>query len=245
MRALLCAALAIAVLLPATAQDKPDDLVKAAVTAAGGAETLAKYPAGRSVGKGTLFFPTANREFTFEHAHHAPGRFRSRVTCEADGGPVELIQVADGAKARQRINGRAVPLTDAGVRELQLAVLLNEVAQLTPLTADRKFVLRADRQLRGPDATGLVVLVRGFPDLRLAFERSTGHLTRIAHRSVDPETGKEGDLETTFSEFKEVAGLVRPTRSLVTRDGRKVAEIVVEKFTPLERIDPDAFALPD
>lgn len=245
MRALMCAVFAVAVLLPVTAQDKPDDLVKAAVTAAGGADALAKYPAGRVTGKGTLFFPAANREFTFEHAYHTPGRLRSRVTSEADGGPIELLHVVSGATAKQRINGRAVPLTDAGVRDLQLAVLLNEVSQLTPLTADRKFVLRADRQLRGPDASGLVVLVRGYPDLRLAFDRSTGHLTRVAHRSADPETGKEGDLETTFSDFKDVAGLVRPARSVVTRDGRKVAELVVEKFTPLERIDPDAFALPD
>lgn len=245
MRVILCVALAVAALLPVTAQDKPDDLVKAAVKAAGGADTLAKYPAGRAVGKGTLFFATANREFTFEHAHHTPGRFRSRVTCEADGGAMEIVQVVDGQTAKQRVNGRAVPLTDAGVRDMQLAVLLNEVVQLSPLSADRKFTLRADRQLRGSDATGMVVLVRGFPDLRLSFERSSGHLVRIAHRSADPETGKEGDLETTFSEFKETAGLVRATRSLVTRDGRKVADLVVEKFTPLERIDPDAFTLPD
>ena len=61
MRTLLCVALAVAVLLPVTAQEKPDDLVKAAVRAAGGSEVLAKYSAGRTAGKGTLFSAAANR----------------------------------------------------------------------------------------------------------------------------------------------------------------------------------------
>jgi hypothetical protein len=227
----------------AAGQDHPEDLVKAAVAAAGGADVLARYPAGRVVGKGTMTFAGAETAFTFEQAYHLPGRFRTVVRCEPKGQKWELVQAVTEKAARQTINGKPVPLTDAGLEELRLAVLLNEVGQLTPLLADRRFTLKPDRQQKGPDAAGLVAHAKHFPDLRLAFDRKTGHLVRVAYKQTDPDTAKEAETGNTFSDFKAVSGLTRPTRCVVTRDGKKVAELVVEKFTPLERIDPKAFTL--
>src|SRR5262245_58459604 len=66
-------------------QERPDELVKAAVFAAGGAETLSKYPAGRVIGKGTMSFSGVDTQFTCEQAYHIPGRFRTVVRCEVKG----------------------------------------------------------------------------------------------------------------------------------------------------------------
>lgn len=241
MRWVLCGSVLAATVALAAGQQKPDELVRTAINAAGGAETLSKYPAGRITGKGTMTFAGAETEFTFEQAYHVPGRFRTVVRCEVKGQKWELVQVVDGATARQTINGRVAPLTDAGIRELQLAVVLNEVGQLTPLAADRRFALKPDKQLKGPDAAGAVVQVKGYPELRLAFDRRTGHLVRIAYADADPDTGKDADTEVAFAEFKDASGLTRPTRSVVTRGGKKVADLTVEKFEPLEKIDPKTF----
>ena len=243
MRGLACGV--FLVLGPAATgqSEKPEDLVKAAVVAAGGNDKLSKLPAGRVVGKGTMTFAGTETGFTFEQAYRVPGRFRTVVRCEVKGQKWELLQVVDGATAKQTINGRAVPLTDAGIKELQLAVVLNEVAQLTPLVADKRFTLKPDKQQKGPDLAGLLVQVKGYPELRLAFDRKAGHLVRIAYKDTDPDTAKEVDTEIAFSEFKEVSGLTRPTRSVFGRDGRTVADLTVEKFTPLETIDPQAFKL--
>ncbi len=243
MRGILCGLVLGIGFTFAEAQEKSDDLVKGAIVAAGGAETLTKYPAGRVVGKGTMIVAGNETAFTFEHAYHVPGRFRTHISCQLRGQNWELLQVVDGAIAKQQINGRLVPVTEAGVRELQLAVVLNEIAQLTPLATDRRYVLKPDKQLKGPDAAGLIVQVRGYPDIRLAFDRTTAHLVRIAHKNTDPETGKEVELETTFTDFKEVSGLAKPTRSVITRDGKKAVELIIEKFTPLQRVDPAAFVL--
>jgi hypothetical protein len=242
MRALLTALGLTLAGAAAAGQEKPDELVRAAALAAGG-DAATKYPAGRVVGKGVLHFAGGETPFTFEQAYHSPGRFRTMIRCEAKGRKWELLQVVDGATAGQTINGRVSPLTDAGFRELQLAVVLNEVGRLTPLVADRRFTLKPDKQLKGPDAAGVIVQVRNYPDLRLAFDRKTGHLVRIAYRDTDPDTAKGVETETTFADFRTVSGVTRPTRSVVTRDGKKVAELVVEKFTPLEKIDPAAFKL--
>ncbi len=243
MRLLTCCLLLVLGSAAAGQPEKPQDLVKAAVVAAGGNDKLSKFPAGRVVGKGTMTFAGVETPFTFEQAYHVPGRFRTVVRCQVKGQKWELLQVVDGATAKQTINGRVVPLTDAGIKELQLAVVLNEIAQLTPLVADKRFTLKPDKQLKGLDAAGFVVQVRGYPDLRLAFDRDSGHLARIAYRDTDPDIAKEVDTELSFSDFKEVGGLTKPMRSVVSRDGRKVADLTVEKFTPLEAIDPKAFKL--
>lgn len=242
MRWLLSLMVVVVALGVAAQPERPEDVVKAAVVAAGGSEVLAKYPAGRVVGKGAMLFGDAETAFTCEQAYHIPGKLRTVVRCEVKGQKWELLQVFDGETAKQRINGRVIPVGDAVLKELQFAVLLAEVAQLTPLMTDRKFTLKPDKQAKGPDAT-LLIHVRGQTDLHLAFDRKTRHLTRIAYKATDPDTAKEADTEMTFSEFKEVSGLTRPTRSVVTRDGKKILDLTVEKFTPLEKIDPKAFTI--
>jgi hypothetical protein len=234
----------LAVALSAAASaEKPDDVVKDAIAAAGGNDLLLKYPAGRVTGKGTMIFAGVETAFTFEQSYHLPGRFRTVVRCEIKGQKWELLQAVDGASAKQTINGRVVPLGEAGTRELQLAVLMNEVSQLTPLAADKRFTLKQDKQQKGPEAVGITVSVKGYPDLRLAFDSKTGHLTRIGYKDVDPDTAKEAETEMEFMDFQKVSGLTRPTRSVITRDGKNVVDMTIEKFTPLEKIDPKVFVL--
>lgn len=243
MRWILCGFVSLFSLGVAAGQEKPDDLVRAAMKAAGGAETLTRYPAGRVVGKGTMPIGGIETPFTFEQVYHVPGRFRTLIRCEVEGQPWELLQVVDGATAKQKINGRTVPLTEASVAELQRAVLVNEIAQLTTLTVDKRFTLKSDKTLKGPDVGGLLVQVRGYPEIRLAFDRKAGHLLRMAYKHTDPDSAKDLELEIVFSEFKEVSGLTKPMRSVVSRDGKKVAELLVEKYTPIEKLDADVFTL--
>jgi hypothetical protein len=243
MRWMLCGLVTLTGLATQAQPERPEAVVRSAIDAAGGAEALAKYPAGRVAGKGTMTFAGAETALSFEQLYHIPGRFRTVVRCEVRGQKWELVQAVDGAIARQTVNGRVVPLNAAGLRELQLAVLLNEVAQLTPLVADKRFVLKPDKLQKGPEVAGLVVTVKGYPELRLAFDRKDGHLVRIAYKDADPDTAKDAETEIAFSEFRSVSGVTRPTRSTVTRAGKVVAELTVEKFTALEKVDPKAFAI--
>jgi hypothetical protein len=244
MRFLFCYLVFAALLsLPVAAQDRPDDLLKAAIAASGGEDVLTKYPAGRVIGKGTLIFGGSETAFTFEQAYHVPGRFRTLVRCEVKGQKWEMIQLLNDAVAKQTINGRPIPLSDAALKDLQMAAVLNEIGQLVPLTTDRKFTLKLNKQEKGMDTIGLFVQTRNHSDVQLAFDRKSGHLVRCTYRGVDPDTAKLVDLETSFEDFKTVSGLTRPMRSQVTREGKKIVEMQVEKFTPLEKVDPKAFTL--
>jgi hypothetical protein len=236
--------LIVAVSLAVSAQsERPEDFIKPAIAAAGGAELLAKYPAGRVVGKGTMFFAGAETPFTCEQSFQIPGKLRTLVRCEIKGLKWEFMQVSNGEKAVQAINGKSTPVTEVGLKELQLASLLNEVAQLTPLVSDKKFTLKLDKAPKATEPVGVLVQVRGFPDLHVGFDRKTGHLVRITHKAADAELGKEVDSEMLFSEFKTVSGLTRPMRCVATRDGKKVLDLTTERFTPLEKIDPKVFTI--
>jgi hypothetical protein len=228
----------------AAAQDRPEDLISTAVTATGGADLLNKFPAGRTTAKGTIFEGGTELPVVVEQAFHVPGRSRTVIRAEPRGQKLELVQVVNGPTARQSINGAAVPLTEATTRELQTTALLLEVGQLTPLLTDKKFTLKPEKPGKGSDAA-VLVQVRGYPDLRLGFDRKTGHLVRISRRYTDPDAAKEVELEQVFSDFKPFTGLVRPTRTVVFKDGRKSLDLVTATFTPLEKVDAKVFATED
>jgi hypothetical protein len=233
---------AIVVLLvavaPARAQEKPEELIRNGVTAVGGAETLRKFPAGLSTAKGTIYDGGAEVAVVVEQSFHTPGQCRTVMRSEVAGQKVELAMVMNGPKVRQTLNGTAVPFTEVTLKECHTGVLLLEVGHLLPLLTEEKFMLK-------PDKAGVLVQVRGYPDLRLGFDRKSGHLVRITRKYADPGAGKDVDLEYVFSDFKAFDGLVKPTRTVALKDGRKSVELVTESFTPLEKIDPKEFAIED
>src|SRR4051794_37830185 len=112
---------AIVVLLvavvPGRAQEKPDELIRNAITAAGGADVLKKFPAGRSTAKGTLFDGGAEVAVVIEQSFHAPGRYRTLMKSEPRGQKIDLFMVINGPKARQTLNGTAIPFTEATLKE--------------------------------------------------------------------------------------------------------------------------------
>lgn len=238
----------VLLLLAATAvgqQDgKPEDVVARAVEAAGGAELLAKYPAGRATARGVLVAGGAEVPVVVEQVYHVPGRMRTIVRMEPKGQKQEVLHVVNGAKVRYAINGAAVPTTEAAAKELQQATLLLEVGQLTPLLADRKFTLKPDRTAKG-DAAGVLVQVKGLADVRLGFDRQTGHLVRVVRKAIDPDTGKEGEVEQVLADYKAFGGLSRATRATLRKDGQKVLDLTTESFTPLEKADPKEFQTDD
>ena len=244
MRIAIClVAMAVVGILTLRAQERSEDFIKAAVIAAGGEEILAKFPAGQVTGKGTLSFAGTETPFVFEQVYEIPGRYRTLIRCTVKGLKVDMLQVVKDGVAKQFINGKANPLTDAALKDLQMAAILNEIGQLTPLLTDKKYSLKLDKQAKATETIGFLVQVRNHPEIRVAIERKSGHLVRIAYKGIDLETGKEAELETSFDDFKAVSGLTRPMHSVVTRDGKRLVDLQIEKFTPLERIDPKAFAL--
>ena len=244
-RTFLPSVLLLALAAGVSAQDgRPEDVIARAVEAAGGAAVLNKFPAGRVVARGVLVAGGDEVPVVVEQVFHVPGRSRTVVRMEPKGQKQEVLHVVNGPRVRYAINGTPVPTTDAAAKDLRHAALLLEVGQLTPLLTDRKFTLKPDKAAKG-DLAGVLVQVKGFADVRLGFDRKTGHLVRVARRVIDPDTGKAGELEQVLSDYKAFGGLSRPTRATLSRDGQKVLDLTTESFTPLEKADANEFRTED
>lgn len=218
-------------------------LLKKAVEAAGGAEILRKYPAGRIQATGVL----SKDEQTFipvkvEQVYHLPGRSRMTVSLEAMGQKLEIVTIANGSQTRYMINGSPVPITKLAAQELLAASTSLEIASLLPLVTDRKYTIRPDKSSKDPEMTFLVVNTRSAGDIRLGFDRS-GHLVRLSRRSYDVPSGQDLDQEQWFSDFQSFEGMLRPTKVTLLQGGKRMMELSVEKFTPLTTVDAREFAV--
>lgn len=242
-RELLTVLLFLAPVMSLADDGRPEEIVRAAIVAAGGADTLARFPAGRVTAKGTLFADGAEVPVTVEQTFHVPGRSRILIRTESKGRKLEMVQIVNGSKVRSLINGATVPTTDAAAKEIQLASLLLEVGQLSPLLSDRKFVLKHDLTVRGAEVAGITLHTKGFPDLRLGFDRKSGHLVRIGRKAPDPETARATDWEQILGGHKAFNGVTRPTTAVVFKDGVKILELTTETFIPLEKTDPTVFSV--
>ncbi len=233
----------LAVPVGAADDGRPDEVVRNAITAAGGAEVLAKYPAGRTTARGVIVAAGIKASVTIEHTFQVPGRSRSIFRTEVKGTKQEIIQVVNCEKMRTTLNGATIPTTDAVAKEVQIANLVLEIGQLNPLLTDRKFTLKHDPSVRGGESVGVIVHTRGLPDLRLAFDRKSGHLVRIVRRGL--VAGREPESEQLYGGHKSFEGLIRPTTTILYRDGVKVLELTTESFIPLEKFGPEEFAVPE
>lgn len=219
-----------------------ESVIKKAIEAAGGAETLKKFPAARLSATGTL---TPNDKTTIavkaEQVYFIPGRSRITMSLEPMGQKLEVVNVVNVDKARYVVNGSPVPITEAASQELVAAMTTLEAAHLLPLLDAKRFTLRLDKLAKDTDTTTVLVASRNGTEMRLGIDRA-GQLVRLSRKAYDANSGKTLDQEQVFSDFKSFEGLVRPTKVVVLLDGKKTLELTTEKFTPLATVDAKEFA---
>ena len=110
---------AIVVLLVAPlagpAQEKPDELIRSAITAAGGAETLRRFPAGRCTAKGTIYEGGGEVAVAVEQSFHIPGRCRTVMRTEPRGQKLELCRPGRGDDAGVTLGCERAPNCRGGL----------------------------------------------------------------------------------------------------------------------------------
>ena len=74
------------------------------------------------------------------------------------------------------------------------------------------------------------------------FRKRNGLLVRIDRRAV--EAGLEVNKEYVYSDYKELSGVLLPTKAVVTVNGRKVTEMTISNYTFPAKIDASEFKKP-
>ncbi len=226
------------------AEDDPKAVIVQAVKAHGGEETLAKFQAVQSSGKGKITLAGLGEvNFTQEIASMPPDKLKESLDLTVNGQNVRVLTLVNGDKMSLEANGTAIDLTDAIKSALKDAGYLLKVSRLVPLVREKgyEFSTVGEIKVEGKPAVGVRVSAKGQKDINLYFDKESHLLVKLEHRTVDPSNGNEVNEERIIQEYRKNSdGIQIPTKVLVQHDGKKFLEAEVEaKF--LEKLDESEF----
>ena len=247
MRTYLTAALVGVLVLAAGARADDDSkaIIAKAIKAHGGEEVKSKFKAGQTKAKGKIEI-LGGLDFTQESSFMLPDKFKEAVDMEVMGQKVHVVTVYDGTKLQIEANGQAVPVEDKIKDVIKNTPYVMKVSQMVPLLKDKDFELSnlGEVKVDGKPAVGVLVKSKGKNDVSLFFNKETGLLTKVEHRTVDPMTGNEITEERIITEYGKTDDVPTPKKLVINHDGNKFMEVEVIETKQLEKIDESEFAKP-
>jgi hypothetical protein len=247
MRTCLFASLVGVLLLTAGARAQEDAkaIIVKAIKAHGGEEATSKYLASQTRAKGKIEL-LGGLEFTQESSFMLPNKFKEAVEMEVMGQKVRVISVFNGDKITIEANGQEVPVDDKMKEMIKGTTYAMKVGRLVPLIKEKEFELSAIGEVKvdGKAAVGVRVAHKGEKDISLYFNKETGLLAKVEHRTVDPMTGNEITEERIITEYTKTDGVPTPKKVVVNHDGNKFMEAEILETKRLEKLDDSEFTKP-
>jgi hypothetical protein len=248
MRRILLTALVLglAVGLPARlfAQDDPKEIIKKAIAAHGGADKIDKFKGSKTTAKGMLSILGMDIEFTSDTLYQDPDKLKQTIKFEINGMAMSVEQKVVGDKVSMSLNGMTQELPDTMKGEVKNAVTTQQILNLTPLLRDKAYELKAlgESKIDGKDLVGVSISNKDIKDFKVYFDKASSLITRIERTGTDPMGAGEVKYEITVSDYKDVQGLKRPTKTVVTMDGKKYMETTTKEQKLLEKVDDKEFS---
>ncbi len=244
MRSYLTAALIGALVLAAGARadDDPKAVIARAIKAHGGEEAKAKFKAGQTKAKGKIEV-AGGLDFTQESSFMLPDKFKESLDLQVMGQPVHVVTVYDGKDLHIEANGKAVPVEDKIKDMVKGTLYAMRVGQLTPLLKGKDFELSALGEVKvdSKPAVGVLVKSKGQKDVSLFFNKETGLLAKVEHRTLDPMSGNEITEERIITEYTKGDHGPTPKKVTINHDGSKYMEVEILETKQLEKIDDSEF----
>jgi hypothetical protein len=235
---LAVAALAVAA---SPADDAANKVVEASIKAHGGADALKKFKAGSSKMKGEMVVFGMDLEFTGDLAYELPDKYKMTILTDVAGQKLTVVQVVNGTKVKNTLNGMALNLGAAEKSELAQAAAMQEIAQLTPLLGSEKYTIKAekDEDVGGMPASVVLVTAKDFKATKLYFDKKSNLLVKTSRKGLAPGMGEPQEVmeETILSDYKPVEGIQTPMKMAVTHDGKKFMNVTVSDVKVAEKSD--------
>jgi hypothetical protein len=249
MRALLLPCLALGLLAGSADRVRADDDLRAiidkAIKAHGGEARLNKFKAGTTKSKGTLYIMSIKAPFTQEAWVQLPSQVKSVMELEVMGQKVTVTTVFTDKKGWYNVAGQTKEMDDKMLEAAKDEMYVVQVLRLTRLK-DKAFELSplGETKIDGHAAVGVRVSSKGHRDVNIYFDKATGLMAKVEHRSVDPMSGKEFTQEKILSDYHDVDGLKSPKRVIINRDGEKFMDADEIESKNVEMLDDSVFAKP-
>lgn len=246
MRRFLFASLPLCLLLGwagrGAAQADPSAVIDKAVTALGGEARLNRYKAKHNKTRGTLH-ALGGVPFSQEVFYQSPGQMKETLRAGGDGQSVTLVTALNGDQGWSEVDGSPRPLDARTLAELKETAHLRLVCRCTVLK-DKAYLLTpiGEFPIDGRATIGVRVSAAGHRDIQLYFDREFGLLVKTERTTANPRTGKAVREEAYYKDWKDIDGIVTPTRVVVYQDGKRFMEAESYDIRYLEKMDDAVFA---
>jgi hypothetical protein len=248
MTRVLVPLLSVAVLIAAGSRagaQEPKDIIAKAIKAHGGEEALTKYPAAVAKNKGTLDLPGVGKvEFTQDVSYMLPDKFREEVSLSVNGMNFSVLTLVSGDTISMELNGNKMDPPEATKTALKDVGHLLKVGRLVTLVKDQGYEFSAvgEVMVEGKPALGVRVSAKDRKDINLYFDKETGLLAKMEHRTTNAATGDEVNEERIVVGYQKTKqDLPIPKKVIVKHDGKTFLEAEVQEAEFLEKIDDGQF----
>jgi hypothetical protein len=250
MRCTLLSLLSTAVLVSFAAADPAADdalaVVNKGIKAHGGEEALTKYKAGQASSKGKITLPGVGEvDFTQEVASMLPDKLKETLHLDIGGKQIDVVTIMNGDTVSIEAAGKDVPITDDIKKALKEAQYMLKVGKLVPLVKDKSYELSliGESKVEGKPVVGVLVKSKDHKDISLFFDKETGLLAKLEHRTAEPMTGKEITEERIIVSYgdKGKEGIPLPKEVLIKHDGETFMKVEVVEASILESLDDSTF----
>jgi hypothetical protein len=230
----------------AAAQEETLAIIDKAIKAHGGEAKLTKFNAIQTKLKGTLELFGASVPFTQEGYSQAPAKIKEVLHLEIMGQNITVATVFNGDKGWISPNGMTMDMDEQVLEVMKEASYIRAFAGYTPLKDSKRFQLASlgDLKVNNRPAVGIKVSSQGHKDVNIYFDKETGLMAKIEHRTTDLQSMQEVAEERIVTEYQEVDGLKTAKKLLIQRDGKKFMEAEIEEVKFVDKIDDAEFAKP-
>ena len=221
-------------------------VVNKAIKAHGGEEALIKYKAAQSSSKGKITLPgVGDVDFTQEVAVMFPDKLKETLHLDVGGKQIDIVTIMNGDTVSIEAAGKDVPITDDVKKALKEAQYMLKLGKLVPLTKDKGYELSliGESKVEDKPVVGVLVKSKDHKDVSLFFDKETGLLAKLEHRTAEPMTGKEITEERIIVSYgdKGKEGLSLPKEVLIKHDGETFMKAQIVEASVLESLDDSTF----
>ena len=223
----------------AEGEKKGAELIAKAVEGIGGASALEALEGLRMESEMTLSTPQGSMSAKAVLVTHLPDRLRTEITLPFGN----MVRVLNGASSFMQTPQGAMPMPESQQQSLRASMWRRPVLLLT-LRDEEGF----QAQAQGPGEVAGVQVERVHVEAKgesqvLGIDPETGHVLTIEYRGSGP-TGAPADLVESYSDFREVDGLMLPFEVSTTMDGQPAMTVSNQVIEVNPEVDEAAFEMP-
>jgi hypothetical protein len=221
-------------------------VIDKALLVMGSEAQLAKFKASVFKTKGKFYVMDQPVEFTGEGAIQSPDKFRETVEGEIDGKKFIMIRAINGDRGWFTQGDKVLDMDKETVAQEMEQLFAAWVLTLVPLKTPAFELTLLGEGKFGPQAVvGVKVYHKGHAGINLYFDKQTALLVKSTMRTKDSQQGgKEVDVDTFYSGYKGVAGVQKPTKFTMQREGKTFFELEFTALQVYEKLDDKIFEKP-